>query len=302
LGAKIIEQHQIRAISAYNLYTGAPVGVFLSLIYNLPLVVTNLGELFNYRFFFDENPKFIPKVCEVASRFVSMTHHCAKSYQLLNAAPPVEVIPIGIDLSAFSLAPDCPILRQRLGIGAQDQVVLFVGRMVKDMGLHTMLAAAPTILQARPTIQIILLGQTGELTPDARQLAQQYPGRVFVALDVPLEELPLYYAAATIVAAPTQSDRACGSLAAAEAMATGKAVVATRVGGVPEFVAHEETGLLISPEDPRQLAEAALVLLNDKTRRQQLGRNGRKRVETLFDQNITNQRYERLLREVVGGA
>ncbi|MGH7860542.1 MAG: glycosyltransferase family 4 protein, partial [Candidatus Binatia bacterium] len=63
-----------------------------------------------------------------------------------------------------------------------------------------------------------------------------------------------------------------------EAMACGKPVVATRVGGVPEIVVEGTTGLLVDPGAPRQLADAAERLLRDERLRSEMGANGRKRV------------------------
>jgi glycosyltransferase involved in cell wall biosynthesis len=123
---------------------------------------------------------------------------------------------------------------------------------------------------------------------------------VSVAVDVPLHELPAYYAAASVVAAPTRGIRACGSLAAAEAMATARPVVASNVGGVPEFVVDGETGLLVPPETPDRLAAALIELLSDPTRRATFGAAGRRRVKALFDTDATNRAFERVFRDVAG--
>jgi glycosyltransferase involved in cell wall biosynthesis len=100
------------------------------------------------------------------------------------------------------------------------------------------------------------------------------------------------------VVAPTLGDRACGSLVAAEAMAAGKPVVATRIGGIPEYVAEEETGLLVPPGDSRSLVEAVLALLADRARMTRLGAAGRERVARLFDAERTDAQLECLFREV----
>jgi glycosyltransferase involved in cell wall biosynthesis len=65
-------------------------------------------------------------------------------------------------------------------------------------------------------------------------------------------------------------------------MAMVKPVVATRTGGIPDIVVHEETGLLVAPGDPKALASAVGVLLDDKSRWAVLGQAGRRRVERLF--------------------
>ena len=69
-----------------------------------------------------------------------------------------------------------------------------------------------------------------------------------------------------------------------EAMACGKPVVATRIGGVPEVVEEGKTGLLVPPGDSPALAEALLRLLRDPALRTRMGEAGRRRAERLFDQ------------------
>ena len=70
-----------------------------------------------------------------------------------------------------------------------------------------------------------------------------------------------------------------------EAMAAGKAVVASRVGGIPEAVVDQETGLLVPPADSGALAEAVRKLLQDPDLRRQMGERGRLRIEEQFSIN-----------------
>jgi glycosyltransferase involved in cell wall biosynthesis len=88
-----------------------------------------------------------------------------------------------------------------------------------------------------------------------------------------------------------------------EAMAAGKAVVATNVGGIPEAVMDGETGILVPPRRPDRLAEALLALLNDPERAARMGKAGRRRVVDAFPLGKmvreVEEMYDRLLE---GGA
>jgi glycosyltransferase involved in cell wall biosynthesis len=86
-----------------------------------------------------------------------------------------------------------------------------------------------------------------------------------------------------------------------EAMATGKAVVATAAGGVPEIVVHGETGLLVPPGDPGALAAAVRELLDDAPRGARLGAAGRRRAETVFSLAGHVAAVERVYGEVLRG-
>jgi glycosyltransferase involved in cell wall biosynthesis len=83
-------------------------------------------------------------------------------------------------------------------------------------------------------------------------------------------------------------------------MAMGKAVVATDAGGVPEIVIHGETGLLVPPAQPKDLAEGVVMLLEDAPRTLRLGMAGRRRAETTFSLSRHVEAIERLYQEVLG--
>lgn len=83
-----------------------------------------------------------------------------------------------------------------------------------------------------------------------------------------------------------------------EAMSTSLPVIATNRGGVPEIVQHQQTGLLVEPDDPEQLGRALNELLDDKQRLTQMGIAGRRRVEDCFDLTCTVKDIEELLLEL----
>jgi glycosyltransferase involved in cell wall biosynthesis len=87
-----------------------------------------------------------------------------------------------------------------------------------------------------------------------------------------------------------------------EALACERAVVATRLAGMPELVVEGETGLLVPPRDPAAMAAAILRLHADPTWRQQLARAGRKRVEAEFSLDAKIEATERLYVTLVRGA
>jgi glycosyltransferase involved in cell wall biosynthesis len=301
LAARIIEQHDVRLISAYNLLSGAPVGAIAAETYGLPLVVTNLGEIYSHRETIEAELPMIRHVAEAATVLTSLTQHCADSYRQVGLTPSVRVLRYGIDVARFAAA-DGDDARRRLGIDRSAAIIAYVGRLVRDMGVHTLMAAAPAILAEFPDVRLLVAGADGELRVAVERLAEEYAGRVLLHVDVAESELPSLYAAATLVVAPTLGHRACGSLAAAEAMAAGKPVVASRVGGIPEYVADGETGLLVPPDDPAALAGAIRTLLADPDRMARFGLAGRRRAEAMFDAEKTNDALERLFRSVTAAA
>ena len=88
-------------------------------------------------------------------------------------------------------------------------------------------------------------------------------------------------------------------IAVVEAMSMGKAVVATTTGGLPEVVAQGETGLLISPGDVESLAAAAISLLENTVRREQMGVCGRMRAQERFSLDASVAHMEQLYGDVL---
>ena len=86
-----------------------------------------------------------------------------------------------------------------------------------------------------------------------------------------------------------------------EAMACGKPVIATRIGGVPEVVEDGVTGLLVAPGDEEAFAQAILRLLKDPVLRRRMGEAGRRRVERHFDQRELVQQMEHLYEHLMNG-
>jgi glycosyltransferase involved in cell wall biosynthesis len=96
-------------------------------------------------------------------------------------------------------------------------------------------------------------------------------------------------------------DEALG-IAAIEAMAMGKPVVAARVGGLPEVVIEGSTGLLFAPEDASGLSEAVIGLFHEPRVRVAMGRTGRERARQVFDLEKTMSQLERIYQRALAGS
>jgi glycosyltransferase involved in cell wall biosynthesis len=297
---EIARQDNLRLISAYHLVAAGLAGAWAADLLGIPLVTTVFGEIYAAPDFYRRHLSEVRYVVERSAMLLSCSHHCSRSFEVLGLSVPVRTVHYGVDTSEFSPAVNADPIRKRHGLRAGDHVVLFVGRMVREMGLHVLLAALPRLLRDDPSIKVMILGGSGQLRGEAEGHAVRYPGRVFVLADVPQSELPLYYAAATIAVSPSVNERACLGLAVAEAMASARPVVVTNIGGGPELVEHDRSGVLIPPSDPGALAEAVLGLAGDDQRCRRLGESGVAVARRGFDEAATNRRMEELFREAQG--
>jgi glycosyltransferase involved in cell wall biosynthesis len=164
--------------------------------------------------------------------------------------------------------------RERLGIGP-GPMVLYAGKLSLGKGAPVLLDALPAIRAAVPGVRFVLAGK-GELdlapAPDLHALGS-----------IPQHDLFALYAAADVVVVPSTWPEPL-SRVLLEAMALGRPVVATAVGGTPEAVEHGVTGLLVARQDPEALAKAVVELLLDPARRRRMGEAAAQRARELFDE------------------
>lgn len=300
LGRRIIERQHIQVISVYNQYSYAPIGAYLSELYNIPLVVTNFGEFYSHKPFFQKHPGLVEYVCQRSTKLLAMSHHCAASYKEIGLRPEVTVIPYGVDIEMFKPENDGMVIRQRFGLQPIDRVVVFIGRLCQDMGLPTLLEAIAQLVPSQPSIKFLIAGQPGDSLVAVQDLAKRYPKQVFYATSVPFDELPMWYAAASMVVAPTQGLRACGSLSAIEAMSTGKPVIAANVGGIPEIVKHDVTGKLVTANNAGALAASIEELYAlAPADLQKFGQAGREIVHARFNEKQLDEQFEQLFCELL---
>ncbi len=162
----------------------------------------------------------------------------------------VRAIPNGCDASIFHPA-DRADARAALGIPADDELIVYVGRLVPEKGLRELLQAARELSAARPRLRLALVGEgplQGELSAS---IAADSSLRVTLAGAQPPADVARWMCASDVVTLPSYSEGHPNVLV--EALACGRPVVATPVGGIPEVV-DETCGLLVPARDAQALS------------------------------------------------
>ena len=205
-------------------------------------------------------------------KIVAWTQHEADALSRLLGADPsrISVIPIGIDKSRFHRL-DKSTARAQLGIAADEETLLYVGRLDLIKGADVLLEAL-SLIENRPQIRLrIVGGGTASTTPASLAALAQSLGvaeRISFLGTAPNAELPLHYAAADMLIVPSWYESF--SIATAEAMACGTPVIASNAPGPASFIQDGVSGRLVPPGDPRALADAIKGLLDDPALRQRL--------------------------------
>ncbi|MEX2145410.1 MAG: glycosyltransferase [Candidatus Rokuibacteriota bacterium] len=189
----------------------------------------------------------------------------------------VAVVPCGVDTALFAPS-DTGVARAALGVGA-GPVLLYVGRLAPIKGLHTLLDAIARLRAAGRPLQMLIVGGDTDERLDGheadlrRRLDTLGLGDSvrFVGAQ-PQDRLRAYYVAADATVLPSYYESF--GMVALEAMACGRPVIASRVGGLQTTVRDGVTGVLVPEHDAAALAEMIDRVLGDPALRWRLGREG----------------------------
>jgi rhamnosyl/mannosyltransferase len=200
-----------------------------------------------------------------------------------------RVIPLGVDEARFR--PD-PTERH------DEFTLLFVGRLRHYKGLDVLLRALIDLRHVR----LVVVGD-GPMAGAWRALAGELrvDDRVSFAGEVSDAELAAHYRRASALVLPSTSRAEAFGTVLLEAMASGLPCIATEIGtGTSWVVQHDETGIVVPPDDVGGLRDAILRLAGDPERAAAMGRAGRARVEAEFTERIMVERTTALYRELAG--
>jgi glycosyltransferase involved in cell wall biosynthesis len=208
---------------------------------------------------------------------------CARHYGLVRAEIPI--LHTGVDTQLFSPRPVPKSKRP---------TIVFVGKLVRNKGVHLLLEAACRLAREFPDLQLRLIGR-GEpaVVNQLRQCAQANGRSEMLELTgfVPRTELPEHLSRAHVFASPSQYEGGPGFVWL-EAMACGLPVVACSGSGASEVIQDGETGLLVPPQDVDTLTETLRSLLCHAEYRQRLGDSARKYVLEQADSRACLKKLE----------
>lgn len=182
--------------------------------------------------------------------------------------------------------------------------LLFAGIIAPVKGMEHLVAALPRIRERRPAARLSIVGVPGRGSEDYFAAIQAQVRRLGLETAVEYlgfkrpEDLAREMARASVVVVPSLEEMFCN--VAAEAMAVGRPVIASRAGSLPQVVADDRSGLLVPPAEPAALAEAVTRLLEDDALRARLGVGAREWARQWAPETVARKTlavYETVLKE-----
>ncbi len=184
-----------------------------------------------------------------------------------------------------------------LGIEDSKQVVGVVARVCRDKGQVELIQAMGSLKSEHPDAHLLLVGLVEEgFKTEIDQAVSDAGLSDRITITGVRHDIPRLIDSFTLSTLPSYMETF--GVAAIESMARGKAVVATRVGALPEVVRHQQTGLLVDLR-PDAIAEAVSFLLANENIREEMGRMGRRVVEQKFTLGEMANRFEAVYRKAV---
>lgn len=207
-----------------------------------------------------------------------------------------DVVNNGIDRRTFDPSRYFPDIRQELGIGADKTVVGFIARMTLQKDPHTLIHAFAELLRTQRDVVLLMVGD-GELKESAVALAQSLGIAEHVVFQPFRTDVPALLHAMDIYCLPSLWEGL--PIGLLEAMAMGKAVVATATDGTKEIVHHGSNGIIVPQQSPSALASALAALHLDPEERSLLQRAARLTIEDRFSQESMARQIENIYLRIV---
>ena len=211
----------------------------------------------------------------------------------------VKIAP-GIDTDHFAPQPSAALLRADLGL-ADKKVIVSVGRLVHRKGQDTLIEAMPQILSGTPDAHLLFVGEGPYKDYLMKRAAELDVTRAITFIGrIQYSELPRYICVGDIFAMPSRS-RLAGleveglGIVYLEASACGLAVIGGKSGGAPDAVLEGETGYAVDGTSARDVAQAAIELLNNPERAARMGARGRQWIIEEWRWEIWASRFASLL-------
>ncbi len=166
----------------------------------------------------------------------------------------VDVVQDGVDEKVFHVRPAGQV-RGKLGLDPTRKLIVYVGRLERRKGVYELMTAFDAVAAMRPDVDLVLVGD-GDDTAACRAWAERTAGRARLTGNLGMKDVADQIAASDMLVLPSHAEGTPNVVI--EALASGRPVVATRVGGIPDMVHDIRMGELVPKEDADALAGALL--------------------------------------------
>jgi glycosyltransferase involved in cell wall biosynthesis len=217
--------------------------------------------------------------------------------KIVNNISKIYLIPNGVDIKRYNPSLNGSYIKKSLG-SQEVNIVFTLRRHEPKNGLEYLIRAAQIVTKDKEDV-IFIIGGDGSLRAYHEKLAINLglKDKVIFTGDISYSKVPHYYAISDITVIPSLQE--AFGLVVSEAMACGKPVIGSKVGGIPDQIVDGYNGFLVQPRNSKEIAEKILWLIDHSKKLKSMGMNGRKIVEEKFDINKRIDKIVQLYEKLV---
>ncbi|HKV29058.1 MAG TPA: glycosyltransferase family 4 protein [Candidatus Acidoferrales bacterium] len=280
--ARMLRRHKIDILHSHQFnasFYASPIGWLC----RVPVIIETSHSSEGWRKGWLKSKYIVDRLAEYfVDYYIAVSHACgdflAKRKRL--SASKIRVILNGCNLDKYDPVRPVPSnLRQTLGFGEYDPILVALARLEPQKGHHILLDAMPLVLREFSTARLVCVGD-GVLREALEKQTDSLGVREAVRFVGYQSNVPDWLALADFTVLSSYYEGL--PLVAIESLAAGRTMVATAVDGTPDVIINGETGLTVPPGDSRRMAEAICTLLGNPALRQTLAQTGRRHVLTSF--------------------
>lgn len=309
VGRRLNRENNVDLFIASEPIAGGVAGVVLKWLTRKKLLVQLQGDLFNLH-----PSEFSWLRRKISKRLTVFVSKRADKVRCVSNALVEQAKQAGIPEDKLALVPSrCDVgkfdpddwkqdgekLRKELNL-TNKKVLVFVGTLSVHKGVAYLIEALPKVAEIHPDVCLLIIG-SGDLEEKLKRLSRdlKVADMILFLGRIPYEQVPAYLATADILILPSLDEGM--PRVVLEAMSMELPVVATTVGGIPELVDEEKTGLLVPAANAGALARAIETLLSDEDRASKMGKAGRGVIEEEYSFEAGIKKYQELIVEVLAG-
>lgn len=288
---RLMKKKQIHVVRTHR-YRSNLYGRLAAFLAGVPVIIASVHD--NYRT--DKRPKrrIMNRILsKITDKIVAVSEDVKEDIMRYDRIDPskIEVIPNGIDVERFNPEKNTTDIRKEFSLEEDDIVIGFIGRIVTAKGLEYLLDALPYLKGEFKSIKFLIVGE-GSLVEELKERAKK--NNIFdnILFTGKRRDIPEILASINIFVMPSIAEGFPNALL--EAMAMGKPIVTTEVGGIPEIVKNGFNGLLVPPRDTVSLSKAIKELISNDRLAAKLGQAARDLVHDNLSIKAIAQKWQSL--------
>ena len=266
------KKHNIDIIHSQHCLLRSLAAVIAAKSLRKPVVITIHGSEFSYEPIFNKYRGPIEYNTKEATAVIAVSNFTKGKIIKSEVRKTVCVVPNGVDLDKYR--PLTAFSRGKMN--RRKRIILCVAQLSKRKGVDVLLKSIP--LLNNKNVKVWIIGPPGDSKKELCDLVERLKIQkvVFFLGEIKSKDMAKFYNSADIFVLPTIWETEGFGLVSLEAMACGIPVVASKIGAIPEVVIDGRTGILVTPNKPKELARALNILIENGEKRMVMGRFGRK--------------------------